>query len=55
MVYAHVPNNLMFGGKDMNIYTTDKIRNVAILGHCGCVKTILTEDMAYLAVLTSRM
>ena len=36
----------MFGGKDMNIYTTDKIRNVAILGHGGCGKTSLTEAMA---------
>ncbi|MBQ7832532.1 MAG: 50S ribosome-binding GTPase, partial [Lachnospiraceae bacterium] len=39
----------------MNIYTTDKIRNVAILGHGGCGKTSLTEAMAYLAGLTSRM
>ena len=39
----------------MNIYTTDKIRNVVILGHGGCGKTSLTEAMAYLSGITSRM
>lgn len=39
----------------MNIYTTDKIRNVCILGHGGCGKTSLVEAMAYLAGVTSRM
>ena len=39
----------------MNIYTTDKIRNVVLLGHGGCGKTSLAEAMAYLAGLTSRM
>ena len=33
----------------MNIYTTDKIRNVVLLGHGGCGKTSLAEAMAYLA------
>ena len=39
----------------MNVYTTDKIRNVVLLGHTGCGKTSLAEAMAYLAGLTSRM
>ncbi len=39
----------------MNVYTTDKIRNVVLLGHGGCGKTSLTEAMAYLAGITSRM
>ncbi len=39
----------------MNIYTTDKIRNVVLLGHGGAGKTSLVESMAYLAGLTSRM
>ncbi len=39
----------------MNIYTTDKIRNVVLLGHGGCGKTSLAEAMASLAGLTTRM
>lgn len=39
----------------MNIYTTDKIRNVVLLGHSGSGKTSLVETMAYLARMTTRM
>ena len=39
----------------MNVYTTDKIRNVVLLGHSGAGKTSLVESMAYLAGITSRM
>ena len=39
----------------MNVYTTDKIRNVVLLGHGGCGKSSLVEAMAYLAGLTTRM
>ncbi len=39
----------------MKVYTTDKIRNVVLLGHGGCGKTSLVEAMAYLAGMTTRM
>ena len=39
----------------MNVYTTDKIRNVVILGHGGAGKTSLVESMAYLTGITSRL
>lgn len=39
----------------MKVYTTDKIRNVVLLGHGGCGKTSLIEAMAYLSGVTSRM
>ncbi len=39
----------------MNVYTTDKIRNVVILGHGSAGKTTLVEAMAYLGGQTSRM
>ncbi len=39
----------------MNVYTTDKIRNVVLLGHGGAGKTSLVEAMAYLSGITTRM
>ena len=39
----------------MSIYTTDKIRNVVLLGHGGCGKTSLVEAIAYASGLTSRI
>lgn len=39
----------------MNVYTTDKIRNVVLLGHGGAGKTSLVEAMAYLSSITNRM
>ncbi len=39
----------------MNVYTTDRIRNVVLLGHGGAGKTSLVEAMAYLAGITNRM
>ncbi len=39
----------------MNVYTTDRIRNVVLLGHSGAGKTSLVESMAYLAGVTNRL
>ena len=39
----------------MKVYTTDRIRNVVLLGHGGAGKTSLAEAMAYLSGITSRM
>ena len=39
----------------MKVYTTDKIRNVVLLGHGGSGKTSLAEAFGYLSGLTSRM
>ena len=39
----------------MNVYKTEKIRNVAILGHGGAGKTSLVEAMAFLTGITSRL
>ena len=38
----------------MNIYTTDKIRNVVILGHSGSGKTSLVEAMASIAKIIDK-
>ena len=39
----------------MNVYTSDKVRNVVLLGHGGCGKTALVESMAYTAGVINRM
>ncbi len=39
----------------MNVYTTDSIRNVVLLGHGGSGKTSLVEAMAYVSGLTGRI
>ncbi len=39
----------------MKIYTSDKIRNVVVLGHGGSGKTALVEAMAYVTGITNRL
>ena len=39
----------------MQVYRTDKIRNVVLLGHGGAGKTTLVEAMAYLTGITNRL
>lgn len=39
----------------MKTYSTDKIRNVALIGHSGCGKTTLTEAFLYKTNVTTRM
>ena len=39
----------------MDVFRTDRIRNVVLLGHGGAGKTTVTEAMAYLSGITSRL
>ncbi len=39
----------------MDIYRSERIRNVVLLGHGGAGKTTLTEAMAYLSGITNRL
>ena len=39
----------------MKTYSTDKIRNVAFLGHSSCGKTTITEALLFNTKVTNRM
>ena len=47
--------NKIHGGGYMNVFTTDKIRNVVLLGHGGSGKTSLAEALTFLSGITTRM
>ena len=38
----------------MDVFRTDRIRNVVLLGHGGAGKTTLAEAMAYLAAIMTK-
>lgn len=39
----------------MKVYTSDKIRNIALLGHSGSGKTMLAEAMLHATGATNRL
>ena len=39
----------------MNVYATENIRNVVLLGHGGCGKTSLIESMAFTTGIIKRV
>jgi len=39
----------------MKVYSTNKVRNIVLLGHGGCGKTTLVEAMSYISGITTRM
>lgn len=48
------PNRKCMGGICMKVYASEKIRNVAVLGHGGCGKTTLVEAMAHATGIVKR-
>ena len=55
LTFASVQQIFLGGILSMKVYTTDRIRNIALFGHGGAGKTSLAEAMAKISGVTTRL